>query len=107
VIGSKKISGARLFANPHIHPVQIDKDALSPERPSRDMMVSPQHRIVIHVDAAGKMYGSPEMLVPAIALLANGKIAKADVKCTIYIHLLFDHHRNHTCQWYRNRKLSP
>ena len=91
-VGCKKISGARLFANPHIHPVQIDKDALGPERPSHDMMVSPQHRIVIDDDAAGKIYGSPEILVPAIALLANEKIAKADVKSTTYIHLLFDHH---------------
>ena len=91
-IGSDKISGARLSANPHIHPVRIDKDALGPERPSRDMMVSSQHRIVIHDDAAGKMYGSPKILVPAIALLANEKTAKADVKCTTYIHLLFDQH---------------
>jgi len=75
-IGSDKISGAKLSANPHIHPVRIDKDALGPERPSRDIMVSSQHRIVIHDDAAGKMYGSPEILVPAIALLANEQLQR-------------------------------
>ena len=91
-VGQKDISGARLYANPQIYPVKIKKDALGPERPCRDMMVSPQHRIVIDDHTADKMYGSRQVLVPAIALDANEKITQADVKSTTYIHLLFDHH---------------
>lgn len=38
-VGYKKITGARLYANPHIRPISIKKGAFGPEQPSRDMMV--------------------------------------------------------------------
>ncbi len=70
-VGHKDISGARLYANPQIRPLMIKKGALGPELPCCDMMVSPQHRVVIDDDIAGKMYGSKHVLVPATALVAN------------------------------------
>lgn len=91
-VGHKDISGARLYANPQIRPIQIKKDALGPNCPCRDTMVSPQHRVVINNDIVHIMYGSEHVLVPATALEANEKITRATVKSTTYIHLLFDHH---------------
>ncbi len=91
-VGRKDISGARLHSNPQIHPIEIKKDALGPEHPCRDMMVSPQHRIVIDDIQASKMYGSRQVLVPAKSLTPNSGITVANIKQTTYIHILFDHH---------------
>jgi hypothetical protein len=91
-IGQKDITGARLFANPEICPIKIRKDAFSTGLPNRDMMTSPQHRVVINHDLANKLYGSRELLVPVKALTSNNKIATANIKKTTYVHMLFDHH---------------
>jgi len=91
-VGHKVITGARLYANPHIRPIQIKKDTFGISRPNRDMMVSPQHRIVIDNDIANKIYGSYQVLVPTKSLVNNINIAETDVTKTTYIHLLFDHH---------------
>jgi hypothetical protein len=91
-IGHKVISGARLFASPELRPIEIKKDAFGPAQPSRAMLVSPQHRMVINSDLAARYYGSQELLVPAKALTPNAYISKTDVKRTTYIHMLFDHH---------------
>jgi hypothetical protein len=91
-IGHKNISGARLFARPELRPIEIKKDAFGRGYPSRDMMVSPQHRIVIDHDLAARHYGNQELLVPAKALTPNTRITKTSVRKTTYIHMLFDQH---------------
>lgn len=91
-IGHKKITGARLYADPNIRPIRIEKDAFGPEMPNRDMLVSPQHRMVINHDLAEKIFGAAHILIPAKALLDNDRINIAQVKSTTYIHLMFDHH---------------
>jgi hypothetical protein len=91
-VGHKKITGARLYADPYIRPIRIERGAFGPEMPNRDMLVSPQHRMVINHNLAQKIFGAARVLIPAKALLDNDKIAIAQVKSTTYIHLMFDHH---------------
>jgi hypothetical protein len=91
-VGHKKISGARLFASPELRPIEIKKNAFGQGQPSKDMMVSPQHRMVINNNLGAKYYDSQELLVPAKALTPNTRIATASVIRTTYIHMLFDHH---------------
>jgi hypothetical protein len=91
-IGKKEITGARLYACPQLRPVRIKKNTFGNQRPYRDLVVSPQHRIVINNDMANILFGSQQVLVPAKALVDEHKVDMSDVRETTYIHILFDHH---------------
>jgi hypothetical protein len=91
-IGHKQISGARLYASPEIQPIMIKKNAISPGCPSRDMMVSPQHRMVVDHAENTLMYNSSAVLVPAKNLVNGVTIFSTNVRSTTYIQMLFDQH---------------
>ncbi len=92
-IGRKLITGARLYADPLLRPVRICKNAFGPGLPTRDLMVSPQHRMLISGYEAEVNFGHRELLAPAKALL-NGKTVVVSTRAdhTEYIHFLFDAH---------------
>jgi hypothetical protein len=91
-IGHKQISGARLYASPEIQPIMIHIDAISHGCPSRDMMVSPQHRMVVDHAENILMYNSSAVLVPAKNLVNEETIFATKVRSTTYIQMLFDRH---------------
>jgi hypothetical protein len=92
-IGRTELPAAVLATNPKFRPVLIEKDALGEGLPFQDMQVSPQHRILVSGWRAELMFGSVEILVPAIKL-CNGKAIRQIIgdKPVTYIHLLFDAH---------------
>jgi hypothetical protein len=92
-IGHKYISGARLQALPHLQPVRIKAHAFGPNKPDRDLLVSPQHRMHLKSKRAQFMFGETEILSPAKGLL-NDKSVLIDhqSKHVDYIHILFDNH---------------
>ncbi|MFA5580387.1 MAG: Hint domain-containing protein [Paracoccaceae bacterium] len=76
----------------HWLPVVIRKDAFGPGQPHIPLRVSQQHRILISDAMAELLFASPDVLVPARALL--GDIAHIDHACTEvrYHHILCDEH---------------
>lgn len=92
-IGTKHVTGARLQAHPHLRPVRIKAHAFGHNRPERDLLVSPQHRMFLKSHQAQLMFGETEILVTAKALL-NDKTIVVDYQVTQidYIHILFDRH---------------
>lgn len=92
-IGSRRMSGARLFAMPHLRPVRIRAGALGVERPDQELLVSPEHRMLIKGDEARALFNTPEVLVRARDLINNGSIAvDVAVREVTYIHLLLPAH---------------
>ncbi len=92
-IGKKRITGARLKAFPKLRPIRIRKDAFGPGTPSRDMHVSPQHRMLIDADRALINHGENEVLAPAKGLLNDYSVTvDYDIRYTDYIHVMFDRH---------------
>jgi Hint domain-containing protein len=92
-IGRKRITGARLMAFPKLRPIRIRKDAFGPGMPSRDMHVSPQHRMLIDSNRTILDHGEHEVLAPAKGLINDYSITvDYKVKYTDYIHILFDRH---------------
>lgn len=92
-IGSRRMTGARLFAMPRLRPVRILAGALGEDWPDLDLLVSPEHRMVITGDVARSLFNTPEVLVAAKDLV-NGTSISVDVKAreVTYIHLLLPKH---------------
>ena len=93
-IGSRRMTGARLFAMPRLRPVRISAGALGIECPDQELLVSPQHRMLVRGPAAHALFNTPEVLVPA-GKLVNGSTIRVDLKVreVTYIHLMLpDHH---------------
>lgn len=93
-IGQKEMSGARLYAMPDLRPVRIRSGALGEDRPEGDLLVSPDHRILVTGDRARAIWGEPEVLVAARDLIDDGTITRDHgAGRTSYIHLLLPSHQ--------------
>ncbi|MDT9702188.1 Hint domain-containing protein, partial [Streptomyces sp. P17] len=85
---------AALAANPHLRPVRIRAGALGAGVPARDLVVSPQHRVLLRSGIARRMFGASEVLVAAKQLLAlDGVELASDLDSVTYVHFLFDRHQ--------------
>lgn len=92
-IGSVKLSAAVLKAKPKLLPIRIKAGALGRKTPSTDLLVSPQHRVLVRSKVALKMFGAMEVLVAAKQLLQiEGVDIAKDIDSVEYFHFLFDRH---------------
>lgn len=92
-IGSRVLGSAALEANPKLYPIRIRAGALGHNAPARDLIVSPQHRILIRSRVAERMFGEQEVLVAAKQLLqVDGIDYVTDFDEVEYFHFLFDQH---------------
>ncbi len=93
-IGSRRMTGARLYAIPALRPIRIRAGALGIERPDQELLVSPEHRMLVRGAAARALFNTPEVLVPAGRLI-NGDTVFVDmaVRQVTYVHLLLDAHQ--------------
>lgn len=89
-------SGARaidLHDRDDLRPVRIAAGALGQGLPTADLLVSPQHRVLVRSSIARRMFGADEVLVAARQLLAlPGSEVADDMAQAVYVHLLFDRH---------------
>ncbi|SDJ24653.1 Hint domain-containing protein [Lutimaribacter saemankumensis] len=91
-IGAKPVTGVELAKNPHLKPVLIRKGALGNGLPERDMLVSPNHRLLVNNDKTALYFEEREVLAAAKHLVGADGIHEVDVMSTTYIHFMFDHH---------------
>lgn len=68
-IGRAIMTPEALAADPEQQPIRITTGALGAGTPASDLLVSPQHRILLRSRVAQRMFGSAEVLAPARALL--------------------------------------
>lgn len=59
---------------------------------ARDLVVSPQHRILYEGYRAQLLFGHHQVLVPAKHLVDHHEVLEEETDEVTYIHLLFDHH---------------
>ena len=93
-IGRRRMSGARLFAMPKLRPIRFSAGALGIERPEQELLVSPEHRMLIRGPAVRALFNTPEVLVAASELV-NGTTIRSDVNLreVTYIHLMLANHQ--------------
>lgn len=93
-IGKRMLSSAQLVASPHLKPVRIRAGALGVGVPRTDLLVSPQHRILIVSKIAERMFGQREIFVPAIKLVGIDTIEQViSVAPVTYVHILLEKHQ--------------
>ena len=66
-IGSRRMTGARLFAMPRLRPIRFRAGALGVQRPDDELIVSPEHRMLVKGRAAQSLFNTDEVLVQARA----------------------------------------
>ena len=88
------MSGARLFVYPGLRPIRLRAGALASDRPEGDLLVSPEHRLLLRGGRVRALFNTPEVLVAARDLI-NGTSIAADTQLreVTYIHLLFEEHQ--------------
>ena len=92
-IGRRRMSGARLFAMPELRPIRLRADALGIGRPEDDLLVSPNHRLLVRGEVARVLFNTNEVLVAAADLVDDHRILRDhDVRDVTYIHLMFENH---------------
>ncbi|MEX3315604.1 Hint domain-containing protein [Sulfitobacter sp. PS-8MA] len=91
-VGAREMTGAEFEMAAHLKPVLIRKGALGHDLPERDMMVSPNHRVLVANDKTALYFEEREVLVAAKHLTGMEGVDVVDVSNTTYIHVMFDRH---------------
>lgn len=91
-VGKRALASDDLARNPDFQPIYLRAGALGKGVPERDMMVSPNHRMLLTSDLAEVMFEEREVLVAAKHLTDLEGIDRIGASDVTYIHLMFDQH---------------
>ncbi|MFT6674083.1 MAG: Ca2+-binding RTX toxin-like protein [Sulfitobacter sp.] len=91
-VGSRALGPAELRHATTLWPVLIRQGALGKGLPERDMLVSPNHRVLSVSDENALYFEEREVLVAAKHLTKQPGIDVVETKEITYVHLMFDHH---------------
>lgn len=91
-VGQREMSAVDFDKAAHLKPVLIRQGALGNDLPERDMMVSPNHRVLVANDKTALYFEEREVLVAAKHLTGLEGVDIVDVSSTTYIHVMFDQH---------------
>lgn len=92
-IGSRRLDRIDLAVKAKLKPIRISAGALGEGLPKSDLVVSPQHRILLRSRIAQRMFKQAEILVAAQQLLAvPGIEIVEDCESVEYWHFMMDRH---------------
>lgn len=91
-IGTKRLSATDLNRTPALQPVRIRAGALGRGLPLQDLVVSPNHRVLVHAPLLSAVSGENEILARAGQLVGLPGIEIAAAQEAIYIHFMFEQH---------------
>lgn len=92
-IGRRHLDATALDLAPNLRPVRVAAGALGPGLPRRELLLSPQHRLLVRSAIAERVGGAPEVLVAVRHLIGLPGIAPArEIRTVSYLHLLFMRH---------------
>ncbi len=91
--GQRLINTHQLAASPSLHPIRIKAGALGSGMPLRDVIVSPQHKMLLNDFKAELLFGESEVLVAALHLVDLPGVERIHVEDVTYVHVMFDTHQ--------------
>ena len=92
-VGKKEITGAQMTKSHHLKPVMIKAGALGNGLPERDMMVSPNHRMLVSSKLTQLYFEENEVLAPAKHMIGAAGIQIIDAIRLTYFHFMFEGHQ--------------
>ncbi|WP_435230813.1 Hint domain-containing protein [Pseudopelagicola sp. nBUS_20] len=90
--GKRHVSGQELLIRPNLRPILIKQGAIGPNQPERDMMVSPNHRMLLVSQQAELLFEEREVLIAAKHLTHLDGIHVVETVGVEYIHIMCDNH---------------
>ncbi len=90
--GRRDLEGAEMRGAAHLQPIMIRQGALGNNLPERDMMVSPNHRVLVANDKTALYFEDREVLVAAKHLTGLQGVDQVEATSISYIHFMFDQH---------------
>ena len=91
-IGQRSLDADEVAENPEMSPILIKAGALGRGLPERDLIVSPQHRVLIANDKTQLFFEENEVLVAAKHLVGLEGVSRMGTVATTYVHFMFDAH---------------
>ncbi|WP_136443664.1 Ig-like domain-containing protein [Pacificoceanicola onchidii] len=91
-VGRKDLTGFDLARKPHFKPILIQKGALGNNLPEHDMLVSPNHRVLVANDKTALYFEEREVLVAAKHLTGLDGVDEVESLGVSYIHVMFENH---------------
>ncbi|WP_186826968.1 tandem-95 repeat protein [Shimia ponticola] len=91
-VGQRSLEVEEVAENPDLSPILIKAGALGRGLPERDLIVSPQHRVLIANDKTQLFFEENEVLVAAKHLVGLEGVRRVGTVATTYVHFMFDAH---------------
>ncbi len=91
-IGTRAVTCVQFARAAYLQPILIRQGSLGSNVPERDMMVSPNHRILVANDKTALHFDEREVLVSAKHLTGVQGVDIMPSAGLTYIHLMFDQH---------------
>jgi len=91
-VGHNAMGREDLARASHLQPILIQRGALGNDLPERDMMVSPNHRVLVASDKTALYFEDREVLVAAKHLTGLIGIDAVETTAVTYIHFMFSQH---------------
>lgn len=91
-IGGRAFGAEALADFPELQPVRVPRGAFGADLPSADLLVSPQHRMLLTGGDAARHGEETEILAAAIDLVTLGLAVMEPVRAVTYHHIMFDAH---------------
>ncbi|MGM0741178.1 MAG: Hint domain-containing protein [Pseudomonadota bacterium] len=91
-LGRRDLKGRELLQAPHLKPVLVRAGSLGNGLPERDMVVSPNHRVLINNDRTALYFEEREVLAAAKHLTGLEGVDAVEASGVSYIHFMFDNH---------------
>ncbi|SIS78631.1 Ca2+-binding protein, RTX toxin-related [Roseivivax lentus] len=91
-VGRKDLTGFELARKPHMKPILIRAGSLGNNLPEHDMLVSPNHRMLVNNDKTALYFEEREVLAAAKHLTGLEGVDEVRALGVSYIHFMFDRH---------------
>lgn len=90
--GSRNLDHADLTTSPEFQPILIKAGSLGQGLPENDLLLSPNHRVLMTGERATLYFEESEVLSAAKHLVGMDGVAQVETPAITYIHMLFDRH---------------
>lgn len=92
-VGRTTFSARKLETTPELRPIRIAAQSIDAETPAQDLLLPPEHRVLLKSYQVELLFGTDEVFAPIKAIANGGAIAQFLPQYEIsYYHILFQNH---------------